>query len=729
MKLKPIAFFIMAPLAFNAYSVQQAEASSGSAIVLQQTSPNFETIPREERWLPLERRLYLDSDFRRLQSDYEDMRKHYAKLEREGSDAEGRDLMKVRKNLRKTLREADLYQTVATIGETAKYARDIGHSALGQQHELNSRVAQIDQSVGTTKDNFNNFKNKINAKIDHYDIEEPKNAIVRQQLRDDINKNKEKTTILENTVSNNHIFVKNELQKETLGREKNARDIIKANGNVNTLRAEVEEKQSVDDKKFNIAAESRKNLTESLTKTNGKMESLGSQLTQYKSDVKQQFTAATTKRQEIRDQIKTIDDNVRLFNENVGKMNKSYNEEIAKAVHQTNQVEVKVDDVITDVTDLKETAKKFDSIDTQVTGFASRVTTLENGKDEMVTRVDGVKDELAALQNKAKKLDSIDTQVTGFESRVTTLENGKDEMVTRVDGFRDELSAIQDKAEKFDSIDTQVTGFDSRVTTLENKAVEFDNLTENIDIVKDARGKFKKVTGDVTKLAGVVNQNQISTNDRLQNVDKKFNINETERNELRRTSEANGEKIVSLGKVTQSTIETMHKRNKIVDGKFKHAKADRDEIRGETVKNKNQITAIGKDVKINNSYRAKTDLHTKQIDALNNEFDIYDQRLNEQENLTEALQQQFKDFTSEFEAEKKRTNAALAGVTALSMLPQPYSAGRANIAAGVGHYHGETALAIGVGYAVDENLTFRGGISYTKNMKRPAIGAAVGYTF
>ena len=684
MKLKPIAFFIMAPLAFNAYSVQQAEASPGSAIVQQQTSPNFETIPREERWLPLERRLYLDSDFRRLQSDYEDMRKHYAKLEREGSDAEGRDLMKVRKNLRKTLREADLYQTVATIGETAKYARDIGHSALGQQHELNSRVAQIDQSVGTTKDNFNNFKNKINAKIDHYDIEEPKNAIVRQQLQDDINKNKEKTTILENTVSNNHIFVKNELQKETLGREKNARDIIKANGNVNTLRAEVEEKQSVDDKKFNIAAESRKNLTESLTKTNGKMESLGSQLTQYKSDVKQQFTAATTQRQEIRDQIKTIDDNVRLFNENVGKMNKSYNEEIAKAVHQTNQVEVKVDDVITDVTDLKETAKKFDSIDTQVTGFASRVTTLENGKDEMVTRVDGVKDELAALQN---------------------------------------------KAEKFDSIDTQVTGFDSRVTTLENKAVEFDNLTENIDIVKDARGKFKKVTGDVTKLAGVVNQNQISTNDRLQNVDKKFNINETERNELRRTSEANGEKIVSLGKVTQSTIETMHKRNKIVDGKFKHAKADRDEIRGETVKNKNQITAIGKDVKINNSYRAKTDLHTKQIDALNNEFDIYDQRLNEQENLTEALQQQFKDFTSEFEAEKKRTNAALAGVTALSMLPQPYSAGRANIAAGVGHYHGETALAIGVGYAVDENLTFRGGISYTKNMKRPAIGAAVGYTF
>ena len=695
MKLKPIAFFIMAPLAFNAYSVQQAEASPGSAIVQQQTSPNFETIPREERWLPLERRLYLDSDFRRLQSDYEDMRKHYAKLEREGSDAEGRDLMKVRKNLRKTLREADLYQTVATIGETAKYARDIGHSALGQQHELNSRVAQIDQSVGTTKDNFNNFKNKINAKIDHYDIEEPKNAIVRQQLQDDINKNKEKTTILENTVSNNHIFVKNELQKETLGREKNARDIIKANGNVNTLRAEVEEKQSVDDKKFNIAAESRKNLTESLTKTNGKMESLGSQLTQYKSDVKQQFTAATTQRQEIRDQIKTIDDNVRLFNENVGKMNKSYNEEIAKAVHQTNQVEVKVDDVITDVTDLKETAKKFDSIDTQVTGFASRVTTLENGKDEMVTRVDGV----------------------------------KDEMVTRVDGVKDELAALQNKAEKFDSIDTQVTGFDSRVTTLENKAVEFDNLTENIDIVKDARGKFKKVTGDVTKLAGVVNQNQISTNDRLQNVDKKFNINETERNELRRTSEANGEKIVSLGKVTQSTIETMHKRNKIVDGKFKHAKADRDEIRGETVKNKNQITAIGKDVKINNSYRAKTDLHTKQIDALNNEFDIYDQRLNEQENLTEALQQQFKDFTSEFEAEKKRTNAALAGVTALSMLPQPYSAGRANIAAGVGHYHGETALAIGVGYAVDENLTFRGGISYTKNMKRPAIGAAVGYTF
>ena len=94
----------------------------------------------------------------------------------------------------------------------------------------------------------------------------------------------------------------------------------------------------------------------------------------------------------------------------------------------------------------------------------------------------------------------------------------------------------------------------------------------------------------------------------------------------------------------------------------------------------------------------------------------------ENRELINGLQHQFDDF-------KKQTNSALAGVAAISSLPQPYGVGNMNVAFGVGHYDGETALAFGMGYRPIEQLTVRIGGSYADEMDEPVLAGAIGYEF
>lgn len=124
-------------------------------------------------------------------------------------------------------------------------------------------------------------------------------------------------------------------------------------------------------------------------------------------------------------------------------------------------------------------------------------------------------------------------------------------------------------------------------------------------------------------------------------------------------------------------------------------------------------------------------------------LEVFSTELDEQEDLVEelqtqfhkhtdvakGLQNQFDAFKSEFNQYTERTNAAIAGVTALSMLPQPTSVGKGNFAVGVGHYKSETAAAVGFGYSINEHVTVKTGASYSKTMKRPAFGAGIGINF
>lgn len=121
--------------------------------------------------------------------------------------------------------------------------------------------------------------------------------------------------------------------------------------------------------------------------------------------------------------------------------------------------------------------------------------------------------------------------------------------------------------------------------------------------------------------------------------------------------------------------------------------------------------------------------NSKSIANNSSHLSLLSTKLDNQTSVAQGLQNQFNDFKADYENYKTRTNSAIAGVTALSMLPQPTEVGKGNFAIGVGHYYGETATAIGFGYSVNETVTLRTGASYSKEMKRPAIGAAVAWNF
>lgn len=117
------------------------------------------------------------------------------------------------------------------------------------------------------------------------------------------------------------------------------------------------------------------------------------------------------------------------------------------------------------------------------------------------------------------------------------------------------------------------------------------------------------------------------------------------------------------------------------------------------------------------------------LNFYDNAYEEFNKKIELQSEISEGLQKQFNAFKSEYDTNNKRLNAAIAGVTALSLLPQPTQVEKVNFAVGVGHYMNETAAAIGFGYSINEYVTLRTGASYNSTMKRPTVGAAIGWTF
>ncbi|HDQ9810219.1 TPA: YadA family autotransporter adhesin [Pseudomonas aeruginosa] len=75
----------------------------------------------------------------------------------------------------------------------------------------------------------------------------------------------------------------------------------------------------------------------------------------------------------------------------------------------------------------------------------------------------------------------------------------------------------------------------------------------------------------------------------------------------------------------------------------------------------------------------------------------------------------------------KNSRAGIAGVTALTSIPQVISPGQAAIGVGVGNYRGESAIGIGLSKATDSgNLIFKGGFSID-TQSRSSLGAGISY--
>lgn len=69
------------------------------------------------------------------------------------------------------------------------------------------------------------------------------------------------------------------------------------------------------------------------------------------------------------------------------------------------------------------------------------------------------------------------------------------------------------------------------------------------------------------------------------------------------------------------------------------------------------------------------------------------------------------EMNSKIDVLDKKVNKGFAANAALSGLFQPYGVGKINMTAGVGGYQSESAVAVGVGYRINENVAVKGGIA------------------
>lgn len=88
------------------------------------------------------------------------------------------------------------------------------------------------------------------------------------------------------------------------------------------------------------------------------------------------------------------------------------------------------------------------------------------------------------------------------------------------------------------------------------------------------------------------------------------------------------------------------------------------------------------------------------------------------------------DLRVDLERQGKELSAGIAGVAAMANIPHMQEAGQFSVGAGAGYYNGESAVAVGLGYRVNNSLTTQLGVSAnTGNDIKPIVGAGVAFAF
>ncbi|CCN69498.1 conserved hypothetical protein [Vibrio nigripulchritudo SFn118] len=81
------------------------------------------------------------------------------------------------------------------------------------------------------------------------------------------------------------------------------------------------------------------------------------------------------------------------------------------------------------------------------------------------------------------------------------------------------------------------------------------------------------------------------------------------------------------------------------------------------------------------------------------------------------------------ENEGKMSNG-IAGVAAMAYIPTV--SGKTTFGAGVGHFNGSNAIAIGASTGFENGISLKGSLSYAKgkwDQKDVVVGAGIGYSF
>lgn len=174
----------------------------------------------------------------------------------------------------------------------------------------------------------------------------------------------------------------------------------------------------------------------------------------------------------------------------------------------------------------------------------------------------------------------------------------------------------------------------------------------------------------------------------------------------------------------KASIDQLRKNDQSLADNISAVDRDVKEVKQQANNNKQDIQKVKNDVKVvsrdvaNNSIRIQR--NEERIDGAY--AGIYDNRKNIEANRqatnknTKAIQQlnrNFNDLRDKVERNNKDMKRGVAGAAALAGMPQVGQYEDFMVSAGVGHYKGETAVAVGASGRINSNVVVKGGVAFT----------------
>lgn len=345
---------------------------------------------------------------------------------------------------------------------------------------------------------------------------------------------------------------------------------------------------------------------------------------------------------------------------------------------------------------------RFDNVDRDINNLKDQVGNKVD-KDAFLKdqkkqndRMDGMQDR---MDNSIGRLEAVEDGLSHAERLLDTVENKLDHTSHLAQGAT---------AKAQEATDTANNALKKADQALKENVKQDAHIAE-LDATKADRSELEDVAikADGALAGAIENRNQIdAVKEDLANTDKQVIKNKDDIADLKNKNGVLNNAVANA----QDTANTANAKADKAQNTADKAAAGVDNV-------KNDVKVVSRDV-ANNSIRIQR--NEERIDGAY--AGIYDNHKNIEANRqainknTKAIQQlnrNFNDLRDKVERNNKDMKRGVAGAAALAGMPQVGQYEDFMVSAGVGHYKGETAVAVGASGRINSNVVVKSGVAFT----------------
>ena len=337
---------------------------------------------------------------------------------------------------------------------------------------------------------------------------------------------------------------------------------------------------------------------------------------------------------------------------------------------------------------------------------------INNLKDQVGNKVDK-NDFLKDQQKQNDRMDGMQDRIDNSIDRLDAVENSLNDTTQRLNGVEGKVEQANNTANKAMDMaqDSVGAALDAKETAhrVENHNKIQDAQIADLQANKADRSELEDVAikADGALAGAIENRNQIDQiREDLADTDKQVTTNKKDIADLKNQNGVLNNAVANA----QDTANT-------ASAKADKAQNTADKAVAGVNNVKNDVKVVSRDV-ANNSIRIQR--NEERIDGAY--AGIYDNRKNIETNRqainknTKAIQQlnrNFNDLRDKVERNNKDMKRGVAGAAALAGMPQVGQYEDFMVSAGVGHYKGETAVAVGASGRINSNVVVKSGVAFT----------------